>query len=191
MKSTGVCVQVYSSLPIIEQKLKLAGFKFVEKYREIDNYYTHFKKHEIKNMPYSVLISNSILLRTFKKDKTETHFMIYKDKTINSNEEVIKEEKSITKLENMQEAKRIFTVSGLTNWCRMQIDEIKYEKASMLVFIQTVAGLGTFLEITSTDNNGTGELKFKELVYVANSLGLDLGKDFSCKKNYMLFQKNM
>lgn len=190
MASTGICVQVYSSIPYVQQKLALHGYAFTEKYTEYDNYYTHLNKTETKKVDYSTLMQNTVLLRTIKNKNEKQDLMIYKNKTLNNESEVIKEERIQTIMGNIDEAKRAFSLAGINNWCRIVIDELEYKKNNIVINIQFVSGLGTFLEVVEYDNsNKNSETIFRELVYLANSLGLDLGKDFSCKKNYMLYKK--
>ena len=190
MFSTGICVQVYSSIPYVQQKLALHGYQFNDKYTEYDNYYTHFSKTKTRGLSYSTLMQNTVLLRTIKGRNKEQDYMVYKNKTLNTESEVIKEERVQTKMGNIEEAKRAFSLSGMNNWCRIVIEELEYKKNNITINIQFVSGLGTFLEVAEYGyTNGSSETKFRELVYLANSLGLDLGRDFSCKKNYMLYKK--
>lgn len=130
------------------------------------------------------------MLRTKKQSNIQTHYLIFKNKTINSKNEVIKEETVQTRIENMEEAKRIFSLSGFNNWSRVIIEETEYVKGNITITIQDVQGLGLFLEIEENKQTpGDSETKFNELIYIANSLGLDLGKNYSCKKNYLLLKK--
>lgn len=191
MASTGICVQVYSSIATIQQKLMMNGFAYKTKYTEFDTYYTHMPRSLVKTLEYRALMQNTILLRTVKGNGNESNFIIYKNKTLNSQNEVIKEEKVQSEVSNMEETKRIFSLAGMNSWCRIVIEEMEYIKGTITISIQYVAGLGTFLEVEEHNiTSGTNETKFRELVYLANSLGLDIGKDFSCKKNYMLYKKS-
>lgn len=193
MVTTGICVQVYSSNTQIENKLLSNGFTLIDSYTELDNYNTHLSRLEAKNSSYGDLMHNTILLRTIKGANYEKHFMIFKEKTLNSDGEVIKEEKISTQVESMEQTKRIFSASGMYNWCRLIVHEKEYAKGNLVVNIQTVPDLGTFMEISENNTvlQGFSDTKFKQLTYIANSLGLDLGTNYSCKKNFMKYKKSL
>lgn len=190
MASTGICVQVYSSVPFIQQQLAFNGYRFKQKYIEYDNYYTPIPKSLVKTINYATLIQNTILLRNVKGEAMDRNLLVYKNKTLNNLGEVIKEEKVQTQLGDIEEAKRVFSLAGMNNWCRIVVEEIEFIKDEITISIQHVPGLGNFLEISElTYATGSSEDIFREMIYIANSLGLDVGKDYSCKKNYMLYQK--
>lgn len=190
MSSTGICVQVFSGKSLIEQKLRVNGFKLKQSYTEYDTYFTHLTKDLIKNVSYSTLMQNSILLRTKKSINSEENLMIFKNKTLNTLGEVIKEETLESTLGNIEESKRIFIQAGLIAWSRLVVEQTEFVKGSLTISLQNVPGLGTFIEIVEYSKSKlSSENLFKEMVYIANSFGLDIGKDYSCKKNYMLFKK--
>lgn len=190
MQIVEICVQSYSSKPVVISKLEQNGYVFKDNFYVYDNYYTHFLKDVVRKIDYATLVANTVLLRTKKQSNIQTHYLIFKNKTINSKNEVIKEETVQTRIENMEEAKRIFSLSGFNNWSRVIIEETEYVKGNITITIQDVQGLGLFLEIEENKQTpGDSETKFNELIYIANSLGLDLGKDYSCKKNYLLLKK--
>lgn len=192
MQSTEICVQIYNNIEIAHQKIIQSGYKFVDKYTELDYYFTHLTNEDIKNINYGKLMSNTILLRTVVSEKDQQFLLIFKNKTLNSKGEVIKEERIQTLLGDMNSAKKLLMASGLNNWCRIQVNEREYLKGATSIHLQNVPQLGLFLEVKQPINNNLrSETVFQDLVYDANALGLDLGKDYSCKKNYMLYKKQL
>lgn len=189
MQITEICVQVYSTLNVVLEKLKLNGFKHESTITHTDNYYTHIRKNRLKEVDYSELMINSILLRVKRTSKETERLLIYKNKTLNKNNEVIKDEVIETKVIDMEATKRILTLAGMTRWSTLVVEELTFVKNDVKLTIQNTDGLGLFLEIPETpEMQGSSEYKFNELIYIANSLGLDLGKDYSYKKNYMVFK---
>ena len=190
MQSTEVCVQVYNSAEAAHKKIIQNGYKFVENYIVTDYYFTHLNNQELKEVEYGKLMENTLLLRSITLNNKQTDYIIFKNKTLNSKNEVIFEEKMQTQIESLSNAKKMFNASGLKNWCRIQIEERDYVKGETTITLQNVPQLGVFIELEQkTNSNLSAQMLFQDLVYDANALGLDLGKDYSCKKNYMLFKK--
>ena len=90
MKKTEITIQVFDDLETIISKLKLKGFKQVDKF-ELDDYYFSSLSTNVKQN-YNELIKNSFLVRRIL-GKTEKIRLIYKNKEIDERDNVISEEK--------------------------------------------------------------------------------------------------
>ena len=181
---TEITVQVFNSFKETDKILKGQGFKLVEEFQLNDWYFSHIKN--AKNAAYARLLKNSFLLREVIGD-SHTFKLCYKNKEINRKGDVIGEQKTSAKIEDFDKTLKIFTQSGLNNWCVLKNHSYAYEKDNLRFSLQVIEALGTFIEYEEDDfmkEMRTNE-KIEFMKNVVSSLGLKLGNDFSCKKVYM------
>ena len=119
--------------------------------------------------------------------------MCYKNKVIDENENVIAEEKIKTKIDDLQNTLKILNSANITNWCNLKQDMIIYSNNKVEFALQIVENLGVFIEFEETEeiSSWSEKDKINYLVNYLKSLGLNLGKDFSCKKPYMMLNKSL
>ena len=193
---TEVCVQVNDSAQNTVNHLVALGFRLVTYHTNDDHYYTHFSKTETMDKTYKDLITNSLLLRRRmhpEKDKNrvkDEEFLMYKKKATNQNNEVISETLITCDLEDYQKSLDIFKSMNLYNWCHIITRNYRFYKDNLRITIQVVDNLGVFLEIENTELKTENAYNtFNILKQTADSLGLPLMKDYSCKRSYMLYLK--
>lgn len=192
MKQTEVTVQVFNSLQEIETCLLKIGFKKIEKKTLKDFYFISELKPCVKEKKYIELINNSIILRNII-EKTNSTFLVYKEKVLDKNNNVVSEEKTETKVENFEKALKIFEKANLKCWCDLSQNLYIYKKEDVEIAVQEVEGLGIFIEYEeSIFLNGLSDIeKFEKMVKFLKELDLKLGNDFSCKKVYMKYKNNI
>ena len=189
MAKSEICVQCYSTLTTVKKHLVANGFVLKDHYFQLDNYITHLSREEVKKAPYAKIMENTILLRRYKGDRVGS-YLVYKHQLLNDDDIILSEDKVQAQVANMEDIQRIFSMVRVYNWAKYTVEEFEYTKNNIVIKVQNVSSLGTFIEIEEPKNmHGTAAYKLQDLTYLANSLGLDLGKDYDCKKNYMLYKK--
>lgn len=193
MSETEITVEVFDDMKVIDKILKEKGFYVNDQKTLNDFYYTNFKPEELKSVKYSNLIKNSFLVRNVTGKGFDETVLCYKNKIIDENEVVIAEEKTKTKVENLKSALEILNKANITNWCNLKQDMFIYSNNKVEFAVQIVENLGIFIEFEETEeiSSWSETEKINYLVNYLKSLGLKLGNDFSCKKPYMMLNKNL
>lgn len=191
MRETEITVQVYDDLNVVKQKLEVKGFKMIEEFFMHDYYFSKHSIDKLKTYTFDELIKNSFLIRKMVDANPKTMLM-FKDKTIDENNNVISEEKIKCNIDNAEKAIKIFNNCGLTNWCNISQDILIYEKESIAFALQIVEGLGVFIEYEEDASMAdlTEKQKIDLMLSNLKTLGLNLGDDYSCKKVYLMFKKD-
>ena len=190
---TEICVQIDGKLEDIKKSALDKGFVFSESYNNFDTYYSTISEEDLKTVPYKKLLDNSIIVRNIVGENCDIKNIVYKKKTLDDQGNVIEEIKTKLNIDNIDKAKLIFNSLGLTCWCDFINQNNEYKKGEVVLNIQHVKELGTFIEIEEYESikNKSDEEKFSILVDVINSLGFPIGTDYSCKKPFMYLQNKL
>lgn len=194
-KQTEITINIKKDISSVKNKLESLGFVEIEKYTGIDNYFTTISG-EISSTDYKTLLDSSIIIRSFssKSKKDKTNLMVYKNKTLDKNGVVLSEEKISTTVENLDNTLKILKLAGLNNWLSLNQQNSFYKLGEIEITVGTVKGLdGTFLEIEEYPSISmlSPEEKIEKMIEIIKKLGFDSGNDYSVKKAYMLFKKNL
>ena len=192
MKKTEITVQVFEDLNSIISKLKSKGFKQVDKFELDDCYFSCLSKQNSNvKQDYNTLIKNSFLVRRVVDEK-EKFSIIYKNKTFDTQNNVVSEEKLELPINDFEKAIKIFKSAGLNNWCNLKQLNLEYKNNEMDFLVQIVEDVGIYIEYeeTETMKNLTTQQKIELMHSQLKSLGLNLGDDIFCKKVYIKYLKN-
>lgn len=191
MEGTEITVQVFEEFADINKKLLEQNFKMIENYQLNDWYFIKFDKKQIRELSYGDLISNSILVRQIIDDMPMQQ-ICYKKKKLDINQRVMSEEKIVSKIENLENALKIFRFAGLNEWCSLKNNSYVYKKGDIQFCLQIIENLGIFIEYEDdfTMNNLSEQEKIEKMSGILKKLNLNLGNSFSCKKVYMKFLKD-
>ena len=141
-----------------------------------------------------IIIRNSIILREIDNgDGDRKAKIVHKNKVLDANGNVISEDKLSTSIGNTTTVSKILERAGLNCWCELVNHSTVYRVGEFDLAIQDIDGLGLFLEIEETKSmeHWTSEEKFEYMKNFVLGLHLKVGKDFSCKKVYMKFLKDL
>lgn len=195
MAQTEITVQVFEKLEDIEAKLVNLGFVKTEEFNGRDDYFVNMDKSKINNASYSNLLNNSLIIRSYTtlKDKSPTSMLLRKIKTLDENQNVIGEEKVSTKIDNVDNARRLLTGINLVNWVSLKQKNAFYKNGEKTIIVGNVEGLGNFIEIEEYKSISTfpEKEKFEILKQYINSFNFKIGSDYSCKKVFMLHNQNL
>ena len=189
---TEICVEVKENLEKVIDILKNLGYMFDERYVIHDTYYTTFKESDLKTISYKDLLNGSLIIRNIVGNSGVSTNIVYKNKTLDNNGNVINEIKTKLKIDDEEKAKTIFTNVGMTCWCDYINENIVYKKDDIALTLQKVENLGVFLEIEEYPSikDKKEEDKFTILSNLAKSLNINLGEDYSVKKPYLFLKKH-
>ena len=186
---TEITVEVLDKASNVIEYLVKNGFTVTEVYDINDCYYSKYPLNKLKKMTYKSLIKNSFLLREIIDDRVR-YQLCYKDKVI-KNDTVISESKYTSLVDNIDNTKKIFKLSGLNMWCETKNHTHCMKKGNIFFAIQEISGLGTFIEYEEDEImlGMTPEEKIDYMKNILANLNIPLGKDYNVKKVYMLFNK--
>lgn len=189
--STEVTVEIKEPLDSALSKLKSQGFIVSETFTINDSYFTAFDKENVNEVAYEELLSKSVLVRNVIDSSGERNYIIYKNKKLDKEGNVVSEDKIESKIESDEKIKQILKSSGMMNWCNIKNNSLVLQRGIMSFCIQSIENLGDFIEYEATmiHSGLNSENKFKVLEDEIKRLNLVLGTDFSCKKPYMLLKK--
>lgn len=187
MKETEITVEVFEDFESLKRKLISLGFDMTEEVDMQDFYVSGKTMIELQKCNYLELINNSFLLRNIR-DNTE---IIFKKKELDKNGDVIAEEKYHCGVNNLEDALKVFKMSNLNVWCELKQHMSVFKREDMTFLVQQVDGLGTFIEYEEDESmiGLTSEEKIQTMLTKLNQLGLNVGKDFNCKKVWLKFKK--
>ena len=196
---TEITVKLFEDKDTILAKLRDRKVEFVENYTVVDHYFTKMSRQELYNSStgaksYNNIIRNSIILREIDNgDGDRKARIVHKNKVLDANGNVISEDKLGTSIGNLTTVSKILERAGLNCWCELVNHSTVYRVGEFDLAIQDIDGLGRFLEIEEPDSmkGWSNEEKFEYMKKFVQSLNLDIGENFSCKKPYMQLLKNL
>ncbi|MBQ7351679.1 MAG: hypothetical protein IJW59_02285 [Clostridia bacterium] len=192
MKETEITVQVFEDVDKVKNKLINRGFKIAEEFLMIDYYYSKYSIEELKGFDYKKLLENSFLVRKVLSQSKTCTLLLYKDKVIDEDNNVIAEQKYSCDIENEEMALKIFESAKLTCWCELKQKSFVFTNDKVCFVLQDVEDLGLFIEYEE-DEDIMMLNEYEKIEILLNrlkALDLNLGDNYSCKKVFMKFNKN-
>ena len=174
MKNTEITVQIFENIDIVKQKMIQFGFEEFEEFSGEDTY-------------FSVLNREQVL----KSDNKKVDMLLFKNKILDENNNVVSEEKVSTNIDNLDNCKKMLKLAGLTNWATLKQKNAFFKNGEIVVIVGTVENLdGTFMEIEEYPSikDKSEKEKFEILKDLSKSFGFETGDDYSVKKVYMLYK---
>ena len=194
MLQTEITVQLFEDIKDVENKLIKLGFCKTEELNIQENYFTNLKNDALKNASYSNLLVTSVILRSYTtlKNKVPTAKLIRRLENLDSHNYAVGEERVIKEVEDEVHSRKVMTNIGYTNWVTLKQKNIYYKKGEITIILSDVEGLGNFIEVEEypSISNLVETEKIDILKQYIKSFNFNIGNDFSCKKVYMLYQKN-
>ena len=192
MTETEITVELLESNESAHNKILSNGFNLIEKVNMIDYYYSKLSMEELLKLDYASLIKNSFLIRKVEsKDSCEIK-LLFKDKILDDNQNVIAEQKFQCTIGSIENAQKIFNCVNLNCWSQIEQNMSIYHNGTTGFAVQEVANLGTFIEYEEDED--MHELKEYDKIDIMlnrlKNIGLDIGNDYSCKKVLMKFKKD-
>lgn len=190
MNETEITVEVLDNLDQTIQTLLSQGFEITREFDMTDYYFSKDSIETLQSLDYKDLINHSFLVRKMSNPASTT--IMFKSKVFDNDNNVISEEKIKCKIDNMDDAIKIFNLSGLTQWCDITQHMLIFKKDKIHFALQIIEDLGIFIEYEEQDHmkDLSEQEKIDTMLEDLHKVGLNLGNDFSCKKVYMKFKKD-
>lgn len=195
MQETEITVQIFDKIENVKKKLVLLGYEEVEEFTGEDDYFSTLSGEELKKAGYQELLNSSIIVRSYftKTSNKRESMLLFKNKILSEKGDVLSTEKISTKIDNVENTRKLLALSGLKNWAVLKQQNAFYKLDEKIVIVGTVDGLeGCFIEIEEYPSiaNLSSEAKFEKLKEFCASFGFKTGNDYSVKKVYMLYQQS-
>ena len=186
---TEITVQLLENVEETLSKLNKQGFEIKEKVLMTDYYFSKLSLEELKKLNYAELIKNSFLVRNVKTNNEEINQIIFKNKVLDDNNNVIAEEKIKTNISDLNSSIKLFNKAGLTNYTTLTQNMTVLSNNQIEFVIQEIDNLGTFIEYEEDNTMLTlsEQEKISTMLNNLKSLDLKIGNDYSCKKVYLKF----
>lgn len=177
-----ITCEVFEQIANIEKVLKNKGLHYVEEFTLEDIYMKNQKNNEFS--PINEKITDTLIIRYVNENDKK---IICKRRNYKNGIE-ISTEKSVLKIENIEDAKKHLNMLGYTEYLKMIDKNYMYENEKYVVYIQEVQELGTFLEI-EIKNREDQENARNDLIEYVKTFNLKIGKKFDIRKAELLYKK--
>ncbi len=183
MREVELTIQVLEDFNDVVKKIEEQGFALMEKYYMKDYYMIH-KSIDLKTDNYNIL-KKCLLLRNIIDDNPKM-YLTYKDKTYNNKGEIISQRKINTKIDSIEDVKKMLEAVDYINLFEVENNSVKYKKDHVEITIQNITyPNGIYIEIEATDEELTekDDEKVKEILKKQlDKLNLKTTGDYEVKK---------
>ena len=156
-------------------------------YKKIDNYIMEDIYYVMSDVDFNLktleILKKSILLRSVGDEK---HYLVYKYKEFDENENIVKQGKSKVQVNNKDDATSFLQTIGYKEIIRI-VDRIEvYEKDGLQLCVQEVNDKYLFIEIEESDKFNTIE----KMIEAIENTNIDYDKgDYFVKKAKIVFEE--
>lgn len=183
INNTEITCEVFEELDSIKQKLESNNFNYVEEFTLDDIYMCNPKTKQY--VPQNGNITDTLIIRYTNDDDKQ---IISKKRAYNSEGFEIGTEKTILKIDDINNAEKLLNNLGFTRFLRMIDKNYRYENENYIVFIQVIDHLGIFLEIETKKEN-PDEKEIKNLIELVKSFKLKTGTKYDIRKAELWYKK--
>ncbi len=179
-KDIEITCEVFEEISYIRSVLENSGFHYVEEFTLDDIYLSNCNTKQF--VPKDGKITDTLIIRYVNENDKK---IICKQRNYDEKGFEISTDKSVLRIENIEDAERLFNMLGYVRYLRMIDKNYRYESDNCIAYIQEVANLGTFLELEAKNK----EITAKQLVSYLQSLPLKTGTNFDVRIAEMLYKK--
>lgn len=151
MKQIEITVRLNEDKQTAMKKLSELGYKVIRQ-SDVDDIYMTTKLDELNADNIQYVLKKSILLRKLTVNNTEIKKITYKNKEIDSNGNVISEQKVNLNCEDIDKAKKLFSYVDFKELVRVKYHVTVYEKDGIELAFQDVENLGTLIEYENNED---------------------------------------
>ncbi len=151
MKQIEITVRLNEDKQTAMKKLSKLGYKVIRQ-SDVDDIYMTTKLDELNADNIQYVLKKSILLRKLTVNNTEIKKITYKNKEIDSNGNVISEQKVNLNCEDIDKAKKLFSYVDFKELVRVKYHVTVYEKDGIELAFQDVENLGTLIEYENNED---------------------------------------
>ena len=151
MKQIEITVRLNEDKQTAMKKLSELGYKVIRQ-SDVDDIYMTTKLDELNADNTQYVLKKSILLRKLTVNNIEIKKITYKNKEIDSNGNVISEQKVNLNCEDIDKAKKLFSYVDFKELVRVKYHVTVYEKDGIELAFQDVENLGTLIEYENNED---------------------------------------
>ena len=151
MKQIEITVRLNEDKQTAMKKLSELGYKVIRQ-SDVDDIYMTTKLDELNADNIQYILKKSLLLRKLTVNNTEIKKITYKNKEIDSNGNVISEQKVNLNCEDIDKAKKLFSYVDFKELVRVKYHVTVYEKDGIELAFQDVENLGTLIEYENNED---------------------------------------
>lgn len=195
MKQIEITVRLNEDKQTAMKKLSKLGYKVIRQ-SDVDDIYMTTKLDELNADNIQYILKKSLLLRKLTVNNTEIKKITYKNKEIDSNGNVILEQKVNLNCEDIDKAKKIFSYVDFKELVRVKYHVTVYEKDGIELAFQDVENLGTLIEYENNEDfegksieeiNDTKKNMYNDI----KKTGILITEELDVKKAYELIMKKI
>lgn len=195
MKQIEITVRLNEDKQTAMKKLSKLGYKVIRQ-SDVDDIYMTTKLDELNADNIQCILKKSLLLRKLTVNNTEIKKITYKNKEIDSNGNVISEQKVNLNCEDIDKAKKIFSYVDFKELVRVKYHVTVYEKDGIELAFQDVENLGTLIEYENNEDfegksieeiNDTKKNMYNDI----KKTGILITEELDVKKAYELIMKKI
>lgn len=183
IKEIEITCEIFEKIGDIISTLESRGFKYIEEFILNDIYMKNDKTNECT--PKNGKITDTLIIRYVNENDKK---VIYKKRNYNNEGIETSTEKSIYKIDNIKDTEKQLNALGYTRFLNMIDKNYKYENETLIVYIQEVKDLGTFLEVEIKQAENEDQ-DIQNLIEFVNTLGLNIEIKFDIRKAELLYKK--
>ena len=193
MKQIEITVRLNEDKKTAMEKLSKLGYKVIRQ-SDVDDIYMTTKLDELNSENIQYILKKSLLLRKLNVSGKEIKKITYKNKEIDSQGNVISEQKVNLDCEDIGKAKELFSYVDFKELVRVKYHVTVYEKDGIEFAFQDVENLGTLIEYENKDDfegksieeiNNTKKNMYNDI----KKTGILITDELDVKKAYELIMK--
>lgn len=193
MKQIEITVRLAEKVEQAISKLENKGFKKIRE-SDIDDIYLSNLNIEMKKENIQEFLKHSVLLRNLKLDGKEIKKITYKNKELDTNGDVISEQKVNLNCEDLKKAESLFKCLGFYDLIEVKYHVIVYEKNGDEFAFQIVEDLGTLIEYENVnDFEGKSTIEINkaknEMISYIKGYNINITEEHDVKKAFELIDK--
>lgn len=183
IKDVEITCEVFEELSIIVKSLEDKGFKYIEEFTLDDIYMKNDKTNEFA--PKNGKITDTLIIRYVNENDKK---IVCKRRNYNNKGFEISTEKSVLKIESIEEAEKHLNILGYTRFLNMVDKNYMYENSEFTAYIQEIKDLGIFLELEAKKDKNI-EQNIEKMIEFVKTLNLKIGTKFDIRKADLLYSK--
>ena len=180
MKDIEITCEVFEEVSTIDKVLQKKGFHYIEEFTLDDIYMKNEETNEFASN--NGRITDTLIIRFVNENDKK---IICKKRNYDKKGFEISTEKSVLKIENIEEAEKYLNMLGYKRFLRMIDKNYMYENEEYILYIQEVKNLGTFLELESKDK----DIDMQILIEYMMGFNFNMGEKIDIRKADLLYQK--
>lgn len=175
MNELEITCQVFDDILKIKEELQKQGFAYKKEFSIDDTYFYNKQTGEFSIREGK--LTDSLVVRYVNENDKKIICKKYYSNVI---------EKSVLKIENIQEAEKHLSMLGFEKMLRLKYKNYMYENEEYVVYLQEVKDLGVFIELEAKEPN---DKSVDNLIKYIKTMNLQIGTEFNVRKAELLYNK--